>query len=143
MSSAQKLLASVMAIAFLESGCGDRPIPANFYTAGPLGAVANPLQPGTVCFIHHPNTPVTTAYTGPDGRAVPMTPEQCQQANADAQIAEQQAQQQRAADAQRATQEAQAEQQKRAAAAAQVIRDDESRGYKHVTVKDLLLDHKI
>jgi hypothetical protein len=67
-----------------------------------------------------------------------MTPAQCQQANADAQISEQ-----RAAEAQRAAQEAQAEQQKQAAAAAQVIRDDESRGYKHVTVKDVVLDRKI
>jgi hypothetical protein len=136
-------LASLMVIACLESGCGDRPIPTNLYNAGPLGAFANPLQPGTVCFIHHLNTPVTTAYTGPDGRAVSMTPEQCQQANAEAQIAEQQAQQQQTLNAQRAAQEAQAEQQKRATAAAQVVRDEEARGYKHVTVKDLLLDHKV
>jgi hypothetical protein len=126
--SVQSVLALLAAVACIESGCGDYPIPAH-----PLGALVNSLQPATVCFIHHPNTSATTAYTGPDGRTVAMTPEQCQQANADAQIAEQQ----------QAAQEAQAEQQKRAAAAAQVIRNDESRGYKHVKVRDLVLDRKV
>jgi hypothetical protein len=128
----------------LESGCGDRPTPGNLDATAPLAAIANTLQPKTVCFIHHLNTSASTPYIGPDGRAVGMTPAQCQQANADAQIAEQQAQQQaqqqHAEDAQRAAQERQAEQQKRAPAEAQALRKEEARGYKPVTLKDLLLD---
>ena len=148
-SSFPSILALMMAIATLESGCGDGPIPANVaYAGGSFGSIANLLQPGTVCFIHHQNTPgtpypLTTVYTGADGRAVPLTPEQCRQADADAQIAEQQAQQQRAAETQRAAQLAQADQQRRDAAAAQIVREEEARGYKHVTVKDLLLDGKV
>ena len=51
--------------------------------------------------------------------------------------AEEEAFQRTVADAQRTAQQAQ---QKQAAAAAQVVRDEAALGYKHVTVRDLLLD---
>ncbi len=69
------------------------------------------LIPKTVCFIRHPNRP-PTAFTGPDGRAVGLTPQQCAKANEEALQADldaqQEAQRQREAQAQQAAQDAQA-----------------------------------
>jgi len=80
-----------------------------------------------------------TMFVGPDGQPQRLTREQCEQENANSQSAEEQAFQRTMADTQRAAQEAQ---QKRAVVAAQVVRDEASRGYKRVTVKDLYLDAK-
>ena len=68
-------------------------------------------------------------YMEPNGHPVLLTPTQCEEKNAQA-----------LHERQRAAQQAQADQQKLAAADAQIVRDEERRGYKHVTLKDLLLD---
>ena len=103
-----------------------------------------------VCMIHHrhkwtetgvitggspavPDTPLV----GPDGNPQRVSREQCEQENARSLAAEEEAFQRTVADAQRTAQQAQ---QKQAAAAAQVVRDEAALGYKHVTVRDLLLD---
>lgn len=133
MSSVRSVLAAVIALAGAEAGCGgDYPIPV--HPVAGIGGILGPLQPKTPCLVQHINTAATTTYAGPDGQAIPLTPAECQQANAQSLATEQQAAQQRAA------QDAQAEQQRSAAAAAQAARDEEARGYKHITMNDLLLD---
>ncbi len=106
-----------------------------------------------ICMIHHhhkwvengvitggPPAIPDTVFVGPDGQPQRLSREQCQQENEKSLSAEEEAYQRSMADAQRAGQEAQ---RKQAAIAAQIVRDEEARGYKHVTVKDLLLDHKV
>jgi hypothetical protein len=98
------------------------------------------LQNGrpTACYISSQNDGRGGAYAE-NGQVMELLPEECEQKNREARTAAAQAEEQAR---QRANQQAQIEQQRRAAAAAQVVRDDEARGYKHVTLKDLLLDGK-
>lgn len=136
-------------IACAVSSCGDQPVPANPGSAQSLRIpsglenLANELQGKRVCFIHHLNTTMTTTYTGPDGRAVALTGPECARANEDAQAADAQAQQQQIANAQRAAEEAQSRRDAAQAAQNEAAQNEAALGYKHVTLKDLLLDGKV
>lgn len=164
MSSARIVLASLMAVALVESGCGDRPVLVNAVAPPPdirnMQTTDMRLQGGIlgtlgvelpkVCMIHHrhkwtdtgvitggPPAVPDTVFVGPDGNPQRISREQCDQENARSLAAEEDAFQKTVAEAQRAAQQVQ---QKQTAAAAQVVRDEAALGYKHVTVRDLLLD---
>lgn len=104
------------------------------------------LIPKTICFIWGTGSSPAAPYVGPDGHTVPLTRQQCQEANAEAQRQElqdtQKAEQQQEEQAQRAAQEAQKKQQEHFDAAKVAALLDEERGYKHITMTDLLLDRK-
>jgi hypothetical protein len=101
------------------------------------------------CMIHHRHKWVEngvttggvpdTTFVGPDGNPQRLTPEQCQQENEKSLRAEEEAFQRTMAEA-RAVQQAQ--QKKEAAVVAEVVRSEEARGYKRVTVKELYIDGK-
>jgi hypothetical protein len=166
------ILLGVLSAPCLVSGCVDSPVPTNQGPAPGAADVANMrttdlrLQGGVlgtaaqtfgvelpqVCMIHHrhkwvengvitggPPAIPDTVFLGPDGRPQRITRDQCAQENEKSLAAEEEAYQQSVDTAQRAAQDAQ---QKRTAAVAQIIRDEEAHGYKHVTVRDLYLDGK-
>jgi hypothetical protein len=119
------------------------PTPVSGFSALPAPPPYSGFQP-QICMIHHrqkaddvitgPPARPDTVFVGPVGQPQWLTREQCEQENEKSLSAEKEA-----FWAQRAAQQAQ---QKQAAIAAQIVRDDEARGYKHVSVKDLLLDGK-
>jgi hypothetical protein len=104
------------------------------------------------CMIHHrhrwtqtgiitggPPAVPDTVFVGPDGQPTRTSPEQCEQENQKSLAAEEVAYQQSTAASQQAAADAQ---RKRAAELAAIVRDEESRGYKRISVKDLYLDGK-
>jgi hypothetical protein len=99
------------------------------------------LESEKLCLIASPNG-ASKVYTGPDGKAVPMTGPQCVQANEEARRGEAEALRVRAADEQRVAQRQTAERQRVQTRLEQVINQEKALGYRHQTVRDLLLDGK-
>ncbi len=164
-------MAFVIVIACMECGRGQGPVLVNQAAlplappdatgirptdprlqGGLLGSAARAFGMPQLCMIHHrhrwtqtgiisggPPAVPDTVFLGPDGQPARISAEQCEQENQKSLAAEEVAYQQSTAASQQAAADAQ---RKRAAELAAIVRDEESRGYKRISVKDLYNDRK-